>query len=263
MKKLAILAIVALTALSLTGCVKMHTDTIIDKDGSGTASLTMSMSPTGAEIMEEMKELDMDEEQGMDMDMSMFDDIDKDDFTKAAEDHGVTVKKFDKGLVDGREQLDILLEFEDLKGLSYVLGSSMGAETGGGFGIFEAPDGNFILKSTRYDFPPEEIEEMEEIETAPGTDGGESSETSGMTEEEKAQKQMALMGKLMGAMAELDIRFAITVPGEVIESNAPTVEGNTSIWEINASNMMSQQGNQAEPVITFSSKGLDIKPLKE
>jgi len=64
-------------------------------------------------------------------------------------------------------------------------------------------------------------------------------------------------------MAELDVKFTITVPGEVIESNAPTVEGNTSIWAINASNMMSQQGADMEPVITFSSKGLKITPLEE
>ena len=29
----------------------------------------------------------------------------------------------------------------------------------------------------------------------------------------KAQKQMELMGKMMGAMAELDVKFTITVPG--------------------------------------------------
>ena len=74
---------------------------------------------------------------------------------------------------------------------------------------------------------------------------------------------MEIYGKLMGAVAELDVRMTITVPGEIIESNAPTVEGNTSIWAINASNMMEQQDQDMEPVITFSSKGLKIKPIKE
>ena len=48
MKKLAMLAtisLIALAALSLTGCIKAHSDTVIEKDGSGTATLTMSMSP--------------------------------------------------------------------------------------------------------------------------------------------------------------------------------------------------------------------------
>jgi len=257
MKKLAMLTIAALTALSLTGCIQLYSDTVIEKDGSGTASLTISMSPTGAELVKEMKELEMDKDQNMEM--PMFEDINKDDLVKAAKGHGVKIKKFEKANVHGRDQIDILLEFEDLKGLSFVMGSAMGGEAGDGYGIFEATDGNFILKATHYDFPAEEVAAIEEPET--GT--GEEADKPAMTDEEKAQKQMAMMGKLMGAMAELDVKFTITVPGEIIESNAPAMEGNTSIWAVNASNMMSQQGTDMEPVITFSSKGLKIKPLKE
>ena len=50
----------------------------------------------------------------------------------------------------------------------------------------------------------------------------------------------------------------ITVPGDVIESNAPQVDGRTSVWKIDPTNMMEQQG-ELEPVITFSGKGLKIK----
>ena len=48
---------------------------------------------------------------------------------------------------------------------------------------------------------------------------------------EQMQKQMELMGKLMASISELDVSMKITVPGEIVESNAPTVEGNTSIWQ--------------------------------
>ena len=72
------------------------------------------------------------------------------------------------------------------------------------------------------------------------------------------QKQMQVMGTLMGAMAELDVSLKITVPGDIIESNAPVQEGRTSIWAINSSNMMTA-GQDMEPVITFSGKGLKIK----
>ena len=263
MKILAMLTVVALASLSLTGCVQMYSDTVIDKDGSGTASLTLSLSPTGAELIKEMKELEMDKDQNMEM--PLFEDINKDDLVKAAKGHGVKIKKFEKGTVEGREQIDILMEFEDLEGLSYVMGSAMGGKAGDGYGIFETADGNFVLKATHYDFPAEETEVAENPETATEaeTRSKESSGTPAMTDEEKAQKQMAMMGKLMGAMAELDVKFTITVPGEIIESNAPTVEGNTSVWAVNANNMMSQQGADMEPVITFSSKGLKIKPLEE
>ena len=270
MKKLAMLATIvqiALITLVLTGCVQLHSETVIAKDGSGTANLTLSLSPAMQDVLKDMKDLDMGKDQNMDI--PMFDDINKDDLAKAAEGRGVTIKKFEKIVVDGREQLDIVMDFEDLEGLSYVMGNIMGDEPGDGMGIFETADGNFVLKDAHYDFPAVSAAPGTPAEPAEGAEpevegkGEGSAESSTMTDEEKAQKQMEVMGKMMGAMAELDVKFAITVPGEVIESNAPTVEGNTSIWTINSGNMMSQQGQDMDPVITFSSKGLKIKPLKE
>ena len=262
MKKLAMLAtisLIALAALSLTGCIQAHSDTVIEKDGSGTATLTMSMSPSMTEVMKDMEDLGMT--QGQEMDVPKFDDINKDDLVKAAKGHGVKITKFEKGMVDGREKLDIAMDFEDLKSLSYVMGSLMGGNPGDGMGIFETDDGNFVLKQATYDFPDEPTEEVEESEPAPGSESDTKKPT--LTDEEKAAKQMEIYGKLMGTVAELDVRLTITVPGEIIESNAPSVEGNTSIWAINSGNMMNIQDQDMEPVITFSSKGLKIKPIKE
>jgi hypothetical protein len=262
--KLSALALIGVAIMGLTGCIQVHSDTVIEKDGSGTANFNMSMSPAVLEAIKDMKELDMD--QGQDMDIPMFEDINREDLDKAAEGHGVKITKFEKGTVEGREQLEVVIDFEDLEGLSYVMGNLMGGSPGDGMGIYETADGNFVLKEAQYDFPDqpaEEIEEIEVIDPEAETEGETSGGTSTLTDQEKAQKQMEVMGKMMGAMAELDVRFTITVPGEVIESNAPTVEGNTSIWAINAGNMMEEQGNDMEPVITFSSKGLKIKAMKE
>jgi len=260
--KLSALALIGVAIMGLTGCIQVHSDTVIEKDGSGTANFTMSMSPAVLEAIKDMEELDMD--QGQDMDIPMFEDINREDLDKAAEGHGVKITKFEKGKVEGREQLEVVIDFDDLEGLSYVMGNLMGGAPGDGMGIFETADGNFVLKEAHYDFPDQPAEEIEEIEVIdPEAEGETSGESSTLTDEQKAQKQMEVMGKMMGAMAELDVRFTITVPGEIIESNAPTVEGNTSIWAINAGNMMNQQDNDMEPVITFSSKGLKIKALKE
>lgn len=259
MKIFAMLAIVALAATALTGCVQMNSDTIIEKDGSGTATMKMSLSPGMADAMKEMEDLGMNE--GQDMDVPEFDKINKSELEKVAKGHGVKITKFEKDTADGNMMVDIALAFKDLEGLSYVMGKIMGDDPGDGMGIYETADGNFVLKKAVYDFPEEPAEDEEEVEAENELSTG--SDASALTDEEKAQKQMALMGKMMGAMGELDIKFTITVPGEIIESNAPTVEGNTSIWAINAGNMMSQQDNDMEPVITFSSKGLKIKPLKE
>ena len=145
MKKLAMFAtisLIALATLSLTGCIQAHSDTVIEKDGSGTATLTMSMSPAMTEVLQDMEDLGMNE--GQDMDVPKFDEINKDDLVKAAKGHGVKITKFEKGMVDGREKLDIAMDFEDLKSLSYVMGSLMGGNTGEGMGIYETADGNFL-----------------------------------------------------------------------------------------------------------------------
>ena len=251
MMKFLILAAVLAGTLALTGCVQLNSDTVIEKDGSGTAALTMSVSTAVSDALVEMKELDSG--QSADMDFPMFEDIDKDALVEAGKDHGVKITKFEKKVVDERKTIDIVMAFENLEGLSYVMGKVMGGEPGDGMGIYDAGDGNFVLRQAQYDFPAEPAEEEEEAaETAEPAE----------PDPEAMQKQMALMGTLMGAVAELDVSFKITVPGEVVSSNAPTVEGNTSIWTINSSNMM-QQDQDMNPEIVFSGKGLKIKPLTE
>ena len=262
MKKLAMLAtisLIALASLSLTGCIQAYSDTVIEKDGSGTATLSMSMSPAMVEAIQDMEDLGMTQDQNMEI--PKFGDINKDDLDKAAKGHGVKITKFEKSADDGYQKLDIAMEFEDLKSLSYVMGSLMGGKPGEGMGIYETADDNFVLKQATYDFPDVPADEVEESAPAPKAEAD--TEKPVLTAEEKSAKQMEVYGKLMAAVGELDIKFTITVPGEIIESNAPAVDGTTSIWTINPSNMMNQQDQNMEPIITFSSKGLKIKALKE
>jgi hypothetical protein len=70
------------------------------------------------------------------------------------------------------------------------------------------------------------------------------------------------MGTLMGAISELDISMKVTVPGDIVSTNAPAQEGRTSIWAVNAGNMMTMDQDMA-PEIVFSAKGLKIKPQAE
>lgn len=251
MKTKSIPVLLAAAVLALSGCVQMHSTTTIEADGSGTASMTMSFSQTVAEAMKEMQDSNMDMGQGMEF--PSFDDIKKDDLEKAAKEHGVQIKKFSKDMVDGREVMTIELAFKDLKGFSYVMNGVMGEDGGkGGLGIFDAGDGNFVLRSTEYEFPAEaEAPEEPAEEEAPAQ----------QVDPDMAAKQMELMGKLMGAISELDILMEITVPGDIVSSNAPTVEGRKSIWKVNSENMMTVQ-NEMEPEITFSGKGLSLKPTK-
>lgn len=249
MKRTAMLAMVLTGALALSGCVQLHSDTVIGEDGSGTASLSFSVSTEVAEAIQEAQALDSGQSQ--DMDFPMFDDIQKEKIEEACDGQGVKLKTFEKKEVDGRQTLEMALDFETLEGLSYVMNKAMGGGMGGGYAIFDAGDGNFVLRAHDYGFP-EEAEEEEAVEE----------ETPSEMDPEQMQKQMEVMGKLMAAISELDIAFTITVPGDIVESNAPAVEGRTSTWAINSSNMM-QQDQNTEPEIVFSGKGLKIKSVLE
>jgi len=253
MKKLLLtLLSTALAGLLLTGCVQMHMVSEIDKNGGGTASLKVSLSQVVTESMEEIAA--MDEEQ--DMDLGAMTTLTRKELEKKVKGHGVKVKEFENGLVDGKQTLNVVFEFKDLEGFSFAMGEVMGGEgTGDGMAIFENGDGNFVLRSHAYDWPVDEDKAIL-IE-----EGDKSADAAEEMDPEKMQKQMELMGKLMGAMAEMDISMKITVPGDVVESNAPVVEGRTSIWTINAGNMMQNQGD-LEPVIVFSGKGLKLKALE-
>ena len=66
---LKIFLLVALTAM-MTGCVQMHMDTEIKKDGSGTMEMTMSLSEVVSEVLKEGAGDDDLEEIGEIMQMS-------------------------------------------------------------------------------------------------------------------------------------------------------------------------------------------------
>lgn len=250
MKKLLLgLAVLALAA-ALTGCVRMHSDTDIKADGSGTASLEISLSQTVADAIKEMQEINP--EAGGDQELPDFADINRDNIDKVAKQYGVKVLKFEKSDADGRMAVSMSFAFDDLKGLSAVMAAAMGEDPEQGMGIYATGDGNYVLKQATYAFPDYPV-----LDQAAQEDKAEEAAPAEMTPEQM-QKQMELMGKLMGAMAELDVSLKITVPGDIIATNAPAQEGRTSIWAINSSNMMTA-GSDMEPEITFSGKGLKIK----
>ncbi len=241
MKKLMTLMLMMALAIMATGCVQVHMDTEIEKDGSGTMEMTMSLSKVVSDVLKE---------EAADDDLAEIGDLmkmEKKEIEEKIKGHDVKIKKFKKSIVNERETLEMAFEFKSLEGLSYALNQTQG-EGSEGMAIVDLGDGNYALKSYEYNWPAqaEEEEEEEEEEMNP----------------EDMQKQMELMGKLMGAMGELEFSMKITVPGDIVESNAPVVEGRTSIWNINSSNMMTAGGDM-EPNIVFSGKGLKIKDLKK
>ena len=258
MKKIVAIVALLVAALSLSGCVRAHNTVTVNQDGSGFATMEFELTKTVAEALEELQEMDSGGAQGMEL--PSFEDFDQAEIEASIAPYGVKLTSFEKIEEAGRQGVKLAFEFKDLKGLSAAMAAAMEGEMGSGMGIFDAGDGNLVLKQTKYDFSDmpkpaakqEKAEETEEAEDAPPAE----------PRPEDAQKQMELMGKLMGAMAELDVRVEITVPGDIVTTNAPQQEGRTSIWTINAENMMTQ-GQEMDPVITFSGKGLKIEPLTE
>jgi hypothetical protein len=242
----ALIVLAALGLITVGGCVKMHSETVIENDGSGSATMHFSMPKDVAQAMQEIG----------DMPGAQMDDappspsqVTEAKVKEIASKYDVKVKTFKKIDSDEREGFEMELEFDRVDDVSYVLAGIMGGGDDG-MGIYSTGDGNYRLASVKLDLPEASDEEAAAEATA-------ESESTEMNDEEM-QKSMELMQTMMGHMAELDVLMKITVPGDVIESNAPQVEGRTSIWKIDSTNMMNAQ-NDMEPSILFSGKGVKIK----
>lgn len=248
MLRLRLLIVLALVAVLSAGCVQMNMNTTIAEDGSGSLDLTMSLSPVLTESLEDLKALNPDE--GLE-DLDMLLAADKGELQAKVKDHGVNIKTLDKTTVDGRETMHVALDFKDLEGLAFAMHELTG-DNSPGMAIVDNGDGTFALRPFEYDFPvaAEEAEAEETPAEAPQMDPA------------QMGKQMEIMGKMMSAMSELKFVMQITVPGDVVNSNAHKVDGRTSIWTVDQSNMMTA-GMDMEPDITFSAKGLKIKNLKK
>ncbi len=223
----------------LAGCVTFHSSIVIEPNGSGTCTLNYSVSESVKEALAESGSLGGEGE-----DMPSIDDFDRAEMEKRAKANGVTITSFELKTAEGRETLAIAMTFKDVTGLSRVM-HVVGGDSGV-MAILRNADGDYVLTSIPDPNPPaEEPKDAAEDEEKPATP-------------EDPAKAMELMGKLMQSISELDVRMEITVPGDVLSSSAPTVEGRTSVWAINAANMMDAQNMSMEPEITFSKKGVSI-----
>lgn len=240
MKKLGLLAIVVLVA-ALAGCVQIKMATDIAKDGSGTYTMTYSVSQEVEQTLTELSALGGEMAAEMD-EAPDFADFDRDEFAAKIGKHGVKLVSYANDVVDGRRNVELKLSYPDLESFSEGVGGTIG---GSGLKIIKHGDGNYEL--TSYELPtPEKSDAVK--------DAAQEDMNAAM---QNAAKSMELMGRLMAHISEMSMAVAITLPGDIVESNAHRVEGRTCIWEINANNMMQAEG--MEPRVVFSGKGLSLK----
>jgi len=249
MRKLLTAALLVALGL-LTGCVKMHMETVIEADGSGTCAVTYAMGREVADAIAELTELNPDA-MGEDEEIPSFADMTREKMEQACGEAGVKLVGHEYTDDASGNRLTMTIAFTDVTQLSSAL-NGIGHDGGDGqerLGIFRADDGNFVLKSVSVAAEPTADE-------APAEPAEEAADNAA-----NMQQAMQYMGVLMAHVNELDMRLAFTVPGDVISSNAPEVEGRTSIWTVNAANMMDQP--DLEPEIVFASKGLKLKASEE
>ncbi len=244
--KTLILAITLVMTVMLTGCMQMDLTTVLDKNGGGTYAFTMTMSTEVEDALNELASMEGGMGDEMD-DMPDFANFDKAGFEKKLAEYDVKLKKFGNDVKDGKRIVNLLLEFKNFEGLQAAMAATMGGEDG--IAITKLDNGNYLLKAADNEIAFDAEEEVVESEEEPSMEDMQAAMAN-------AGKSMELMGKLMAHSSELAMTMKITLPGDVIEHNAPKIEGRTCIWDINAENMMSADG--MEPRIIFSGDGVKI-----
>ena len=187
-------------------------------------------------------------------DVTAMANLDGDELKAIARKADVKIKDFRSGVKDGRRTVSMKMEFDSLEGYSWVVGHVF-QEVGDGFGVFAGEDGQLIFKEARYDFSAlESADAAEPDELAEPDLSSPSAETMDMYFE--------MMNVIKAAMPEVKFINVVTVPGEVIETDATEQDGRTCTWTLDFAAIMSDKDN-LKPRIVFSSKGLKIEPLAD
>jgi sugar phosphate isomerase/epimerase len=243
-----IVLLVTATGLS-TGCMKMHLETVIDQDGSGTTTLTYAMS---TEVAAAFSKMDAAGGSGLEGGPPALSEMSREQMEEICRQAGIKLVSHDYQDDGKNVSLTMKLGFSDLASLSRAMnvinGSAAGSEQEM-LAIESTGDGNYVLRTVKVPGAAAD-ENDEDLEEA----------LADMSDMADMQESMAAMSTLMAHLGDLDVRMAITVPGDVIHSNAMEVEGRTSIWTINAANMMQAEGLDMSPEIRFSGQGLKLRP---
>jgi hypothetical protein len=233
----------------LSGCVKAHIETDIVADGSGTCTITYAMPRDVADAVAAMGHGGA----GTGMEMPKLGDLSRETLEARCQRVGARLLEFRQTDDAGGVNMITKVGFTDLAQLSRLLNDIEGSATGGdrqGWRIDPLADGNYVLRTVTL---PGDTPEPATGDDAAAVDLDELPDALDLS---SARQHLSV---LMGNIDKLDIRLAITVPGEVIHSNAMEVEGRTSIWTVNAANMMQADASTMEPEIRFSGQGLRLK----
>jgi hypothetical protein len=248
-----LLAVIFIISTCLcAGCVKMHMDTIIEKDGSGTCTISYGTSRAVSDALSNMEAAGGNAP--LDANPLLPQDMSRSHIEELCRETGIAL--LDHRFIDDQDEvgLTMRLGFDDITDLSHFLNIMSGAASGSEveqIGIFDEGDGQLVLKT----------ETIEAVAPEPYDEDGDDLMDDDL-DMESMQDAFESMSVLMAHLQELDMRMTITVPGKVIHSNAMEVEERTSIWSFNAANMMQAADFDVQPLIRFEGEGISIKARK-
>lgn len=242
-KKLTLIVTIILMAIVLSGCIQIKMETKLKKDASGKGKVELTIVQSVTEALDEVKDIE-------DLPETLIGNLaalDGEALKDAVTDRDVKIKKFKSRIEDGCRKVSFEVDFKTLEDYSFVLATAF-EEEGAGFGIFDAGNGNLRLKDAEYDVPARDVEE-DEIELENPSD-------------EAMDKYLELVPKINAAMGEVEVVNIITVPGDVIESDATETNGRTCTWRLDFATIRSDK-DSLKPNIVFSGKGLKIEPMQD
>lgn len=235
---------IAALVLLLAGCIKLDQTLTLNKDGSGTLDIRYGMAEQTIAQLEAMEQMS---QQGADGggDVVASDDGTPFDFDEAEvrekfeqdKPEGVELVSVSSEVVDGWKYIQMQLSFADLEALKrteFFEDSELA--------ISRNADGNYVM-----------LQKTGADDAGIGAPAG--GEDDGMAE--------AMMQQMATMFAGLRIATSVVAPGEVLESNATSVEGNKATWvfDIDEDPSVLSKLGAMDLQMTFSGEGVDLPEL--
>lgn len=253
MRKWIALALVAL-ALMVGGCIDYDEVMVINADGSGTVSMKYVMDRS---FIDGMKSMAMSMGTPEDSIESLSDMFSQAEIEKslAGNDEGIELESFEHSETETSYVWDMKFSFKDITRLDY-LSEALSTDDGefssdqGTQSYSKQEDGNWLFTRSFMDEGEMESQSWEDddqeeagdddedwSEEAYEEEEAEADDSDDEAEEIEMDESMGDFSSAMAGLGDHKIRFSITFPREIVESNATKIEGKTAIWEYSLMDM--------------------------
>lgn len=277
-----ILMALLFSLMLLSGCFNYEETLVLNKDGSGTVQMKCAVSKAYIDQMKQMYEQMAEAMPDMEIPENPGDAIfNREDIEEAvrADNSGLELVHYEISETEDMKTWDMKFSFTDMESLDALDKALSPEEAGGGYqeeatGADDEPlltkqdDGTWLffrsfedkMDSESYggedeEYYQEDYDDYEEQDYSEEDysydedDTGALGAIAGQMEEGLNQvvEELGLMAEEMGKQK---IRFSVTFPGKIIESNATSVDGNTAVWEYSMDQMENSPPDQ-QAIIDF------------